>query len=223
MKCHNCGAPLLTGRPRCSYCGTIADLDLMGKHRYTTESPEQPRSCPDCGSIMQTVNVATEGSPFLIERCEKCLGLFFDPGELDSMIEHHIRAIFTIDRIALAGLAEYRPQDEVRYRKCPVCQKIMNRVNFGESSGVIVDQCRDHGVYLDAGELHHILKWVRSGGALHSKQESNARLAAEIRQKELRKTEFEKTPMPIGNDRKEEDLMDKIAEFVLSLFGSPKI
>jgi Zn-finger nucleic acid-binding protein len=36
--------------------------------------------------------------------------------------------------------------------------------NFGRRSGILVDQCRDHGVWLDGDELARILRWIRSGG-----------------------------------------------------------
>ena len=42
----------------------------------------------------------------------------------------------------------------------------MNRVNYGGGSGVIVDSCKAHGLYLDAGELRRILAWVGAGGRL---------------------------------------------------------
>ena len=40
----------------------------------------------------------------------------------------------------------------------------MNRLNYGRISGVIVDYCKDHGYWLDAGELEKIAKWVATGG-----------------------------------------------------------
>jgi len=42
----------------------------------------------------------------------------------------------------------------------------MNRINFGHRSGVIVDQCRPHGLWLDSGELKHLLDWKKAGGQL---------------------------------------------------------
>ena len=42
----------------------------------------------------------------------------------------------------------------------------MNRVNFGARSGVIVDRCKDHGVWLDGGELRHLMEWMKLGGKL---------------------------------------------------------
>jgi hypothetical protein len=39
----------------------------------------------------------------------------------------------------------------------------MVRRNFGRTSGVIVDLCGSHGVWFDAQELAHVLRWIRSG------------------------------------------------------------
>ncbi len=41
---------------------------------------------------------------------------------------------------------------------------MMNRKNFGASSGVIVDVCAKHGTWFDAGELPRVLAFVESGG-----------------------------------------------------------
>jgi hypothetical protein len=41
---------------------------------------------------------------------------------------------------------------------------MMNRVNFGRLSGTIVDVCRGHGTFLDAGELHAIVTFIDAGG-----------------------------------------------------------
>jgi Zn-finger nucleic acid-binding protein len=40
----------------------------------------------------------------------------------------------------------------------------MNRQVFGRISGVIVDVCRSHGVWFDAGELAEVLTFVSKGG-----------------------------------------------------------
>lgn len=50
------------------------------------------------------------------------------------------------------------------YRPCVVCRKLTNRRNYGHSSGVIVDICKDHGIWFDADELARILAWLRAGG-----------------------------------------------------------
>ena len=57
-----------------------------------------------------------------------------------------------------------RPWEKVVYRNCPVCKEQMARRNFGKRSGVVVDICRKHGTWLDAGELNQLLKWSVAGG-----------------------------------------------------------
>lgn len=53
---------------------------------------------------------------------------------------------------------------KVVYRSCAVCGQHMHRRNFARVSGVIVDECRLHGTFFDAGELEDVLAFVRSGG-----------------------------------------------------------
>ena len=52
----------------------------------------------------------------------------------------------------------------VVYRSCALCGQHMHRRNFARVSGVIVDECRIHGTFFDAGELEDVLAFVRSGG-----------------------------------------------------------
>jgi Zn-finger nucleic acid-binding protein len=51
-----------------------------------------------------------------------------------------------------------------RYRPCPICGKLMNRLNFGRASGAVVDVCKGHGTFLDRGELHQIVRFIQGGG-----------------------------------------------------------
>ena len=46
----------------------------------------------------------------------------------------------------------------------------MNRVNFGQRSAVVVDQCLIHGVWLDNSELTHLMEWKKAGGQLLHQQ-----------------------------------------------------
>ena len=54
--------------------------------------------------------------------------------------------------------------DTSGYIKCPVCGDMMNRVNFGRRSGVIVDVCIDHGTWFDAEEIDRVAAFIASGG-----------------------------------------------------------
>ena len=50
-----------------------------------------------------------------------------------------------------------------QYRHCVVCGQIMHRRHYGIRSGVIIDRCKAHGVWLDSNELPRILAYLRSG------------------------------------------------------------
>jgi Zn-finger nucleic acid-binding protein len=183
MDCPRCGAPLSAGRAKCAYCGMTADVDFAGRSIHTTRPPEHPRICASCDKPMESLDIGTADAPFFIDRCAGCMGLFLDTGELDAIINREVPPVYEVDHLALARLAEQNGE-VVRYRKCPVCRKLMNRVNYGGSSGVIEDRCREHGIYLDAGELKRILAWVRAGGRLEAAQKSaeeNARISREVK------------------------------------------
>lgn len=166
-RCTNCKAPLPDGSLLCSYCGDRNDLDLKGIHYYTTHETDQPRICPRCDKRLKTINLNLDGT-FFIERCDQCLGLFFDPNELEALLDAAVKNVFQIDRSGLDAINANRPPDQypVSYIKCPVCSQLMNRVNFGAKSGVIIDRCKNHGVWLDGGELRHLMEWMKLGGKL---------------------------------------------------------
>ena len=63
----------------------------------------------------------------------------------------------------------------------------MNRVNFGAKSGVIVDRCKEHGVWLDGGELRQLFEWMKLGGQLlEQERQEQQRKEVEQREKEQR-------------------------------------
>lgn len=168
-RCKNCGAPLLIGSSNCRYCRSSVDIDLSGRHYYTDNQPEKARQCPNCKIDMESLNVADNKKPFYLDRCPKCLGLFFDIGELDLILNEVAEGVRNMNHphlCALKNIADQAMEAATFYRPCPECGKLMNRQNYGQVSGVIVDRCRDHGVFLDAGELQKLSMWTKAGGHL---------------------------------------------------------
>jgi Zn-finger nucleic acid-binding protein len=176
--CCNCSAPLPANSIRCEYCGSRNDIDLKGVHYNTTHKTDSDRICPRCSTALETIDLQIEGR-FLIERCEQCLGLFFDPGELDALLQATVANVFTVNRGEMDVInATMRANDyPVCYLKCPVCTKLMNRVNFGAKSGVVVNRCKDHGVWLDGGDLRHLFEWMKAGGKLLEQERGERKLA----------------------------------------------
>jgi len=170
-RCKSCSAPL-TGII-CRYCGARNNVDL-GPFRPMNVRPNQVRHCPVCHTPLRTIDVGTK-VPFLIERCDSCFGLFFDNEELESMIDLSVKGARNVNVKVLQELTENpRYVDVVVYRRCPVCRKHMNRKNFGGRSGVIIDVCAEHGIWLDPGELKQIMEWVKAGGLKRAEAQRQA-------------------------------------------------
>jgi Zn-finger nucleic acid-binding protein len=72
------------------------------------------------------------------------------------------------------------------YVKCPVCAKMMNRINFGARSGVVIDRCREHGVWLEAGELRQLSEWMKAGGRLLDNEREEERKKEALREEQKR-------------------------------------
>lgn len=64
----------------------------------------------------------------------------------------------------LPAAAPSRPSESIRYRPCPACQRFMNRMNYGRISGVIVDVCKEDGIWFDSDELRRVLDFIQAGG-----------------------------------------------------------
>lgn len=187
-RCSNCQAPLPPGSLLCEYCGNRTDIDLKGIHYNTTHENEASRICPRCNVTLKTLDLKLEGR-FLIDRCDHCLGIFFDPGELEFLLEATVKNISGIDQTGLNAINEKREPNQypISYIKCPVCGQLMHRVNFGAKSGVIVDRCKEHGIWLDGGELRQLLEWMKLGGRLlEQERQQQKQKEAEQREKEQR-------------------------------------
>lgn len=189
--CISCSAPLPAPSNVCTYCGRRNDVDLHGIHKYTVVKPDAERPCPRCNIPLHTINLKSDGR-FFIERCDRCMGLFFDPGELDALLSESVTNVFEIDRKRLNEMNKelYQRDNEqgdtrqAFYVKCPICQGFMQRKNFGAMSGVIVDRCQRHGVWLDGGELKRLMEWKKAGGQLlHTKmaQDTSAEVTKKAR------------------------------------------
>jgi Zn-finger nucleic acid-binding protein len=157
----------------CSACGRELGLEPLGE-------PDD-LACPDCKQRFQ----AFAGRPGVLHDCNHCGGQFVEHALLEDLLRERERY----------GQAPRRPprqnplENPVRYVPCPTCGEIMNRKNFGRSSGVIVDVCRLHGVWFDRGELPRVLAFVEAGGLDALKRREAEELAQSQRADRLRQFE----------------------------------
>ncbi len=169
MGCSTCGAPLPPNTLTCPFCKSLNDIDLKGIALTGDRSPHPDRRCPRCEVHMVSIQISA-GEKTHIERCDECLGIFFDPSELECLLDASVSHVHRIDMDRLKLLAESQDSDHdhiVKYVKCPVCEELMNRRHYGPRSAVIVDTCKAHGVWLDGGELRKLLNWTKAGGELY--------------------------------------------------------
>jgi Zn-finger nucleic acid-binding protein len=163
--CNNCGAPLPLKSTVCIYCTSMNDIDLRQGTITTPDSLQLNRTCARCSCKLITIDLSGNET-FLIERCEQCFGLFFDIGELEQYLNKTDIKVIEIDHRSINALITENCHKDypVSYIKCPVCACLMNRINYGKNSGVVVNKCSNHGIWLDSGQLHHIVSWARAGG-----------------------------------------------------------
>ena len=144
-----------------------------GARRGRAERSRAGASCPGCTASLHAVEVGTTS---LLE-CDQCDGVWVDADVFERLsAEQSIQAAVLHH---YPGRASPEPT-VVRYRPCARCGRLMNRINFGRVSGVIVDVCKGHGTFLDPGELHRIVEFLRGGGL----ERARARQLEDLRQRE---------------------------------------
>ncbi len=148
ISCASCFARMFDGAAFCPHCGARA------AHR---EESTNGGACPGCGADLHRLAL---GDTTLLE-CPSCDGVWMDADEFERMCADREMQTAVLQRFQPRGDARTAP---VRYRRCLRCGKVMNRVNFGRLSGTIVDVCRGHGTFMDAGELHRIVAFIEGGG-----------------------------------------------------------
>ncbi len=93
--------------------------------------------CPNCQKAM----IALELNQIEVDHCLACGGVWLDPNEMELLLEG---ALGWEDM-----RARMRPDSENNEReiRCPLCRKTMHKVRLD----------RDHGTWLDSGELHALV------------------------------------------------------------------
>lgn len=120
--------------------------------------------CPGCQGDL----VACEAGGEAGWRCAACGGLWLDQETLGRLTAQAVEPGGPVPGGVPPARqwAPTRPRPEaVRYRRCPGCGDVMNRVDFARVSGVVLDVCRRHGAFFDAGELERIRRFLAEGGA----------------------------------------------------------
>ena len=169
VTCAACFAAMFAGSRFCARCGAEAQRELLEENT--------PFSCPRCREKMQALTLGAT----TVRECAACGGLWLDPESLQRLADGREERAGVVSALAVRAATVTAPRDVVRYVPCPRCEKLMNRRNFAQSSGVVLDVCARHGVWLDRGELERVLGFVSGGGLARARTRERERLVEEQR------------------------------------------
>ncbi len=175
--CPRCFHALRPGAKFCDECGAPIRPQVIRPPEATDVE------CPRCQGRL--FHVQLEGHA--LDQCSSCGGLWIDAPTVERIMAEGPAAVATAYAPDTAvGDAAHGAMTTQEFRgrayiPCPVCGKIMTPRNWERASGVIVDVCKDHGVWFDAGELGRILEWIAHGGLQEARRKEAERAKEEAR------------------------------------------
>jgi Zn-finger nucleic acid-binding protein len=249
VRCASCSAPRTAGATSCRHCGadyTLHEQDLQticpscmtrvssrARYCHHCATPIAPQDklgeptdyrCPAC-RVRHELNSRTLGEPPVsVLECPHCAGIWLGQ-EVFRLVADRSRADKVCEELAASDGGTHRPPTAneaaggMRYRRCPVCRKHMNRRNYGKRSGVIVDSCKHHGIWFDATELGAILRWIKRGGEERSARKDECDARARQRSQAIRLPALERSEAYGGPRRSGWDADDG-PDLLGSLLGS---
>jgi Zn-finger nucleic acid-binding protein len=215
QRCGACGGPLEDGSHACRFCGGQVEREARALSLLCPEcfaaNPRKGQFCRGCGVALAPEPVGAAAptghscpvcavplfqrrlSNTWVEECNECHGLFIAAAHFEHLAQQSAQA----SRSATAPASQPAPAalpplQAVVYRRCPECNQLMQRRNYGRASGVIVDECKLHGHWLDANELEAIARFISSGeqARVRRRETQEAQRAAE----DARHREFMQRP-----------------------------
>lgn len=197
---------MFEGSKFCGHCGkravetAVTDVTKLG-------------NCPRCKIALDLLTIGET----TLRECARCDGMWADVETFEHLCSRGE------EQSAVLGFIGERnrtvePLATVSYVPCPDCSQLMNRSNFAKASGVIIDICKQHGVWFDASELQRIIEFIQKGGMSMAREREKIALDAERdklrdeqRMSALQNRRFDMNLASKGDDEK------GIKGFILSL------
>lgn len=196
LRCSECGGDLRDGARKCEYCA--AEITLR-EQRLDAVCPvcfarcaSGSRHCMECGVRIepQALFALAEGQScprcsgtlrqravgnLLVVECRSCAGLWLTATQFE-FLSRRSEAEAVAPGTFASGLEREETYARQKYIPCLACKSLMLRRNYAGSSGIVIDACRQHGVWLDADELERLLTFIRSGGLDRARERQIQRL-----------------------------------------------
>ena len=204
LHCQSCGAAVGEDDLQCPYCRS--QLATLACPRCFGMVGLHARHCPRCGAAIlraaagasslacpacRTALTATSVGGVSLDQCHACGGVWVAQANFEQIAADRAERGQMLGALPGQGPRVAVPLGAVHYRPCPRCGKLMNRTNYGRISGVVLDLCKDHGLWFDRDELRQVLEFIEGGGL----EKSHAR---QIQEEEERRR-MPKTDLPQGD------------------------
>jgi len=179
LRCPMCGAPASSDATSCQHCGarlaTVACPSCFGMmfigdkfcphcgaQAARAEVPAGTREvCPRCKVDLEAVVIGNTS----LRECARCEGIWASADALQQICADREKQAVVLGMAShIPAAAGFGAEEKVHYLPCPVCQELMNRVNFAHCSHVVVNVCNKHGTWFDKDQLRLIVEFIRAGG-----------------------------------------------------------
>jgi Zn-finger nucleic acid-binding protein len=166
--CLGCGRSIQAGAGLPCECPppTVAPRSLSQPSSGHYRSSPGTASCPRCNGRL----VEQELHDTVLLDCVQCGGLFVPKLTIDALGEPANRDL----RMAFPRRSRRPEPTQVAYLSCPACA--------GRVSGVIVDVCKNDGVWFDQGEVDAVIDFVEEGGLDRARKRETADIEREKEQ-----------------------------------------
>ena len=177
LHCQSCGAAVGEHDLRCPYCHS--QLATLACPKCLGMVPVDATHCPRCGAEIRRHEEAatdlacpgckarlvhTSVSEAHLDQCHACGGVWVAQAEFEKMAADREERGEVLGALPGEAPKEAVHLEEVHYRPCPACGKLMNRSNYARTSGVVLDVCKDHGLWFDRDKLKRVLAFIEGGG-----------------------------------------------------------
>jgi Zn-finger nucleic acid-binding protein len=192
LNCPNCGAAVSSDKTLCEFCRsrlkTVACASCLGlmfegskfcthcgaKTTAVKATNETAGECPRCHRHLDVLQI---GALAALE-CTRCGGFWLDVEPFEELCLSHENQAAVLG-VVNGRTPEVTDPQPIRYVPCPVCKQLMNRSNFAHASGIIIDLCKQHGVWFDSGELQKIFDFINKGGLARAREKEKLGLEEE--------------------------------------------
>ena len=181
LHCQSCGAAVGEHDLQCPYCAS--QLATVSCPRCFAMVSLRASHCPSCGAALQAatgvksalacpdcripMTLTTIGG-LELEQCGKCGGLWTDQKTFEQIAADRQERGEVLGGLP-AQIKTIVSLETVHYRPCPRCAKLMNRQNYAHISGVVLNVCKEDGIWFERDELRQVLAFIEDGGLERSR------------------------------------------------------